>query len=156
MNTLIPGDRFILGTADSTPPDADFDRLRRIAERVALEGRLPLRQSGKTRLEQAGVPSPKAMVPPAEHGERFSQIQHDLMDGDENALRTHVQDLLAEGVPARDILSLGLIRGMLRFSDQFMNGEIFIPEVLFAARAMNGALAILEPCLTEADRVARH
>ena len=129
--TLIPGDRIILGTADSTPPDADFDRLRRIAERVALEGRLPLRPSGKTRLEQAGVPSPKAMVPPAEHGERFLRIQQTLMDGDEDALQTQVQDLLAEGIPARDILSLGLIQGMLRLSDQFMNGGDIHPRGAF-------------------------
>ncbi len=45
--SVVPGDRIILGTADSTPPDAVFARLDRIAERVEREGRLPL-SAGKT------------------------------------------------------------------------------------------------------------
>jgi 5-methyltetrahydrofolate--homocysteine methyltransferase len=66
-----------------------------------------------------------------------------------------VQALLAQGLFARDILHHGLIRGMLTIGEQFKAGDIFIPEVLLAARAMNSALAVLEPCLTQADKGAR-
>jgi hypothetical protein len=40
---IIPGDRFILGVADTTPPDAKFDRLFRITEMVQQWGRLPMK-----------------------------------------------------------------------------------------------------------------
>ena len=40
---ISPGDRFILGISDTTPPDARFDRLLRITERVREQGQLPLK-----------------------------------------------------------------------------------------------------------------
>jgi uncharacterized SAM-dependent methyltransferase len=40
---ISPGDRFILGVSDTTPPDARFDRLLRITERVREQGQLPLK-----------------------------------------------------------------------------------------------------------------
>ena len=41
---ISPGDRFILGVSDTTPPDARFDRLLRITERVREQGQLPLKK----------------------------------------------------------------------------------------------------------------
>ena len=42
MKPPAPGDRFILGVSDTTPPDARFDRLLRITEKVREQGQLPL------------------------------------------------------------------------------------------------------------------
>jgi 5-methyltetrahydrofolate--homocysteine methyltransferase len=154
--TLIPGDRLILGTADSTPPDADFDRLRRIADRTAGEGKLPLRIHGKST-----GPAPETVFKVTrktlskEQDELYAPVQSSLEAGDETALTEQVQALLAQGIPAREILHHGLILGMLAIGEQFKSGDIFIPEVLLAARAMNSALAVLEPRLTQADRGAR-
>jgi uroporphyrinogen-III decarboxylase len=44
---ISPGDRFILGISDTTPPDARFDRLLRITERVREQGQLPLKSSSR-------------------------------------------------------------------------------------------------------------
>jgi len=44
---IAPGDRFILGVSDTTPPDANFDRLFRITEMVHKWGKLPI-ESPKT------------------------------------------------------------------------------------------------------------
>ncbi|MBW1686410.1 MAG: hypothetical protein JRS35_15250, partial [Deltaproteobacteria bacterium] len=64
--SVAPGDRLILGTADSTPPDAEFERLHRIHERVEQEGRLPLEAGAFSPIsesEMARVASPAARRP---------------------------------------------------------------------------------------------
>ena len=43
FKSIAPGRRIILGIADSTPPNASFERLQRIGERVAKEGKLPIK-----------------------------------------------------------------------------------------------------------------
>jgi hypothetical protein len=42
FKSIAPGRSVIIGVADSTPPHASFERLQRIGERVAREGRLPI------------------------------------------------------------------------------------------------------------------
>lgn len=54
---------------------------------------------------------------------------------------------LEEGIPPADILNLGLVRGMKTVGDRFREGEIFLPEVLMAARALAAGLAHLQPLL---------
>ena len=152
LHTVAPGDRLILGTADSTPPDAVFDRLRRIAERVEKEGRLPLigqAQSFTGESFEKGAPAEKIKGDGA-----FEDVRQLLIAGDETALPLRVKDLIDQGIAANDILHNGLISGMMHISEQFKAGEIFIPEVLLAARAMNTALAVVEPHLAEGDRQA--
>jgi hypothetical protein len=43
LNEIAPGDRFILGVSDTTPPDAKFERLLRITEMVREQGELPMK-----------------------------------------------------------------------------------------------------------------
>lgn len=62
-----------------------------------------------------------------------------------------VQEALDTGCPAVEILNDGLLRGMSIVGEQFKNGEIFVPEVLIAARAMNMGTQILKPHLTSGD-----
>lgn len=77
----------------------------------------------------------------------FQQMQDALMAGRKAEVENLVDRALAEGTPAADILNRGLIPGMARLGVQFKNNEVFIPEVLVAARAMNAGLAKLEPHL---------
>ena len=58
------------------------------------------------------------------------------------------QGALKDGVPADVVLREGLIAGMKVVGNRFRLNEIFVPEVLVAARAMKAGLAILEPILT--------
>ena len=43
FSEIAPGDRFILGVSDTTPPDAEFERLLRITEMVQRWGKLPMK-----------------------------------------------------------------------------------------------------------------
>ncbi|MHC4253555.1 MAG: corrinoid protein [Planctomycetota bacterium] len=61
-----------------------------------------------------------------------------------------VQKALDEGAGVKDVLDGGLIKGMGEIGAKFKNNEVFVPEVLIAARAMNEAMKILAPKLAEA------
>ncbi len=60
-----------------------------------------------------------------------------------------VREALAEGKTAETILNEALIVGMLRLGEQFKNGEVYVPEVLVAARAMKAGTDILKPLLVD-------
>lgn len=61
-----------------------------------------------------------------------------------------VQQAIDEGVSAQEILDGGLLAAMDIIGPKFKNNEIFVPEVLVAARAMNAGSALLKPLLAEA------
>jgi 5-methyltetrahydrofolate--homocysteine methyltransferase len=65
-----------------------------------------------------------------------------------------VNDALAQNVPAGDILNKGLIAGMDIVGEKMENGDMFIPEVLMAAKGMADCVVILKPLLAEGDSVA--
>jgi 5-methyltetrahydrofolate--homocysteine methyltransferase len=153
FRAVAPGRRIIVGIADTTPPNAVFDRLIRLGERVAKEGRLPLASTGGYREAAAEAAAPSASPGVAE--DAFKDVWHDVTDGDEDAIPMHVQALLDQGVNAHDILHKGVIAAMDVIGQQFKAGDVFIPDVLLAARAMNEAIRILEPHLSTGERAAR-
>jgi len=69
--------------------------------------------------------------------------------GDQKAAVQATQEALDAGLAPEQILNEGLIAGMSSIGIKFKNNEVFIPEVLIAARAMSGAMGILEPKLVE-------
>ena len=66
-----------------------------------------------------------------------------------------VKSALDEGSSAKDILNQGLIAGMDIVGEKMENQEMFIPEVLMAAKAMSESVAILKPLLSEEGVSAR-
>jgi 5-methyltetrahydrofolate--homocysteine methyltransferase len=73
-----------------------------------------------------------------------------VIKGDPNTAVTITKQAIAEKMPAGDILKDGLIAGMDTVGLRFKNNEIYIPEVLIAARAMKMAMQVLEPELVKA------
>jgi 5-methyltetrahydrofolate--homocysteine methyltransferase len=73
-----------------------------------------------------------------------------VIKGDPNTAVTITKQAIAEKMPAGDILKNGLIAGMDVVGVRFKNNEVYIPEVLIAARAMKMAMQILEPELVKA------
>ncbi|MDR1046008.1 MAG: corrinoid protein [Candidatus Adiutrix sp.] len=153
FNELAPGDHLIVGIADTTPPQANWDRLRRIGDRVAREGRLPLAGSAVlVDLPAQAEPAAPAPADPAalpDDGD-LAGLRQMVLDGDDENIQDEVRRLLAGGYAAREIMA-GLVAAMDIIGPQFKAGEIFIPEVLLAARAMNLATETLEPHLKSAD-----
>jgi 5-methyltetrahydrofolate--homocysteine methyltransferase len=76
-------------------------------------------------------------------------IAQSLIEGDANTVRDKVQEALDEGVSPEKVLNEGLVAGMDVIGRRFKANEIFMPEVLVAARAMNSGMEVLEPKLAE-------
>lgn len=76
-------------------------------------------------------------------------IQEALLKGKKEEVEKLVDQALSSGLPTARVLNGGLIVGMDRLGVLFKNGEVFIPEVLVAARAMNAGMARLEPLLVK-------
>lgn len=72
-----------------------------------------------------------------------------LSQGRMDEVRSLVQGALDAGDRAERVLEEGLTQAMDRLGVQFKNGEIYIPEVLLAARAMHAGMAILKPILSK-------
>ena len=68
-----------------------------------------------------------------------------VIKGDQNTAVEITKAALAESMPAKSVLDEGLIAGMDVIGARFKKNEVYIPEVLIAARAMKMAMAILEP-----------
>ena len=81
---------------------------------------------------------------------RFDEISALLQKGRPRELSALVKEELEDGTSANDILLKALIPGMSVVGERFKKNEIFVPEVLITARAMNAALNILKPVLAQA------
>jgi 5-methyltetrahydrofolate--homocysteine methyltransferase len=77
-----------------------------------------------------------------------------VLEGDAPATKAGVQAALEEGTPAETILKEGLIAAMGEVGRLFEANEYFVPEMLVAARAMQGGLALLKPHLADAGAVS--
>lgn len=77
------------------------------------------------------------------------EISEFLQKGRAKNVKALVQEALDEGKDPKAILNDGLLAGMMVIGEKFKNNEVFVPEVLVAARALNAGLAILEPKLVE-------
>ena len=84
----------------------------------------------------------------------LNDISENLQKGKSKIVKELVQQALDEGVKPADILEQGLLEGMGIIGEKFKNNEVYVPEVLVAARAMNMGSQVLKPHLAEAGVVA--
>lgn len=79
----------------------------------------------------------------------FQNISEALQKGDANKVAELISSALAEGLSPKNILDNGLIEGMNIIGIKFKKNEIYVPEVLLAARAMYAGMDVLKPKLVE-------
>lgn len=79
----------------------------------------------------------------------IQEISEFLQKGRAKNVKALVEQALNEGMDPKEILNDGLLSGMMIIGEKFKNNEVFVPEVLVAARAMNAGLTVLEPKLAE-------
>ena len=80
--------------------------------------------------------------------ELLNLISEKLQKGKAKEVKALVQQAVDEGIDPKKILEEGLLPGMSEIGEKFKNNEVFVPEVLVAARAMNMGVAIIKPLLT--------
>jgi len=81
--------------------------------------------------------------------EILSEISTAVIEGNLDVIVGLTEDALDEGLDAQDILNSGLMPGMDHVGVEFRAGNMFVPEVLRSARAMQSSMNILKPLLAE-------
>ncbi len=79
----------------------------------------------------------------------FEKFKEELGSGNIAKVKEYVEFFLKEAVSPKEILDNGLIAGMDVIGDKFKKNEVFIPEVMIAAKAMQAGLDILQPHLVK-------
>jgi 5-methyltetrahydrofolate--homocysteine methyltransferase len=77
----------------------------------------------------------------------IDELRQAVVDGQLKPAVANVEQGLAEGTEAGRLLTEGLIAAMAQVGQLYEEGEIFVPEMLVAARAMTAALGVLKPHL---------
>lgn len=94
-------------------------------------------------------PAEKADEAPEEGGSIFDEISEAVQHGKRKDVKALVQKAVDDGCSPEDILNKGLVAAMSIIGDKFSAGEVFVPEMLIAARAMGAGTKVLKPYLTE-------
>jgi 5-methyltetrahydrofolate--homocysteine methyltransferase len=80
----------------------------------------------------------------------LDDLKQKVVAGDAPSTQALVKQAITDGLAADEILNQGLIAGMTEVGRLFEAGEYFVPEMLIAARAMKGGLALIKPRLVAA------
>ena len=161
FKVITPGKRLIASIGDTTPPNAEFERLLYIGERFEKEGRLPLEAGGANHITEERLEKVKARVTPdtdtpvereTPGHDPYAVIREDVLKGNEKKITNDVHEMLDRGFKPKEILNRGMLLAMEVIGERFKDGTVFIPEVLLSARAMNEALGVLEPHLASDDK----
>lgn len=80
----------------------------------------------------------------------LTQISEALMKGKANDVKALVDQAVKEKVAPAAILNQGLLAGMSVIGERFKKNEVYVPEVLIAARAMKAGMSVLQPHLAAA------
>ena len=83
--------------------------------------------------------------------DKVQRIAESIYSGDVEAVGELVQDLLDGGMAPGEVLSDALLVSMDKVGRDFKAGDLFVPEVLFAARAMQAGMDVLRPLLADSE-----
>jgi len=82
--------------------------------------------------------------------EILSKISEAIIEGNVDDMVDMTEEAIDDGIPAQDILDKGLMAGMDYVGVEFKAGNMFVPEVLRSAKAMQTAMEVLKPELVKA------
>jgi len=82
----------------------------------------------------------------------FEKLSNSVIKGNREEVVELTQEAVDEGVKPNEIINQGLINGMNVVGKRFKAGDMFVPEVLMAAKAMKGGMEIVQPLLVEGER----
>lgn len=77
----------------------------------------------------------------------LEEISEKLQKGRQNEVKELCEKALDDGFSAKEILNNALVTGMMTVGEKFKSNQVYVPEVLIAARAMNAGTAVLKPHL---------
>ena len=147
FKAVAPGRRFFAGITDAVPVAADLDRLRRINELIEAKGKLPLEAGSFRPVFDEHIINRETEDREKEITEisiEYTAIRQDIFTGNSINIKMHIEELLQRDIPAEDILQEGMVSAMEIIGERFSGGEVFIPEMLMAAKTMEAGVSILK------------
>jgi len=81
----------------------------------------------------------------------FEKLSNSVIKGNREEVVELTQEAIDEGVKPTEIINQGLINGMNVVGKRFKAGDMFVPEVLMAAKAMKGGMELVQPLLVEGE-----
>jgi len=85
----------------------------------------------------------------------YADLAQSVIEGQREQVKDQVTSLIAAGNSPLGIVNEGLIAGMNVVGVRFKAGEMYVPEVLMAAKSMSGGLEIVKPLISEADQKSK-
>lgn len=82
----------------------------------------------------------------------YEELAQSVIAGQRDQVKDHVKSLIAAGNSPLEIVNEGLIAGMNVVGVRFKAGDMYVPEVLMAAKSMTGGLEIVKPLIAAADQ----
>jgi trimethylamine corrinoid protein len=80
----------------------------------------------------------------------YTQAAQSIVDADRDAATQIAKDALAAGISPSDIMQQGFVAGIAEVGELFESGELFLPELMMSAQAMEGAMEVTNAALGEA------
>ncbi|SMB99338.1 5-methyltetrahydrofolate--homocysteine methyltransferase [Thermanaeromonas toyohensis ToBE] len=81
----------------------------------------------------------------------IKELAQCVISGNIQKVEELTRKALDEGIPPLEVINQGLIAGMSEVGAKFKAGEMFVPEVLMSARAMNTGLSLVKPLIVEGE-----
>lgn len=81
----------------------------------------------------------------------FEELSNAVISGNEAKVKELTKSLVDQGVDPLEIINQGLVAGMTVVGTRFKAGDMFVPEVLMAARSMHAGMDIVKPLIADAD-----
>ena len=81
----------------------------------------------------------------------LNELTTAVENGKVKIVKELVSKAIEEGVAPKEILEEGLLPGMNIIGEKFKNNEVYVPEVLIAARAMNAGVTLIKPLMTSSE-----
>jgi len=85
----------------------------------------------------------------------YAELAQSVIEGQRDQVKTLVTNLVAAGNNPLEIVNEGLIEGMNVVGVRFKAGDMYVPEVLMAAKSMSSGLEIVRPLISEADQKSK-
>lgn len=153
LETCCPGGHFIpsitYGLAGTVYPHVD-PIINSEIEKYNSEPHLSTRKAEPVVRRRAAAAAPAAAAAESEAADVFAELSTALCRGQKKQVLRLVEDALAAGVAAQDILTGGLVHGMDVLGADFSAGKVFVPELLMAGRCVTASMELLKPHLTGA------
>jgi methanogenic corrinoid protein MtbC1 len=143
IRTLAPGGGYMMASSNSITDYVPLENMKALFDATFEFGKYPIDLKEGAIKGKIWKYNRKTKLKDLEQPEELDVTGYvsALLGADENSVIELAEKDITEGHPVSDVVSKGLIPGMVRIGEQFQNGTVYIPEMMLSAKKMAAALA---------------